>query len=110
MPEDWTNAESRSLAFLLSGSADGYHLNTHGEPEQDETFFVIFNASPESESYLLPQVDSIECWEPVLETASGGPGQRLTWQAGERYPAAARSVTVFSGKDGKSDSLGPPAR
>ena len=110
MPEDWTNADSRSLAFLLSGSADDYHLNSCGEPEQDQTFFVILNASPESESYLLPRVDSIECWEPVLETASGGPGERPTWQAGERYPAAARSVTVFIGRDGTSDPLGPPAR
>jgi len=109
-PEDWVDGDSRSLAFLLSGSADDYHLNARGEPEQDQTFFVILNASDESESYLLPQVASIECWERVLETASLEPGQRATWKGGERYPAPALSVTAFMGKDGASAPLGPPGR
>ena len=103
MPEDWANAESRSLACLLSGSAHGYYVNTRGEPEQDQTFFVILNASPESESYRLPQVDSIGCWEPALETANWRTEPQRTWQGGERYAAAAHSLAVFIGRDGKSD-------
>ena len=48
------------------------HLPTVGDGRQSGTSESpsILNASPESESYLLPRVASIEGWEPVLETAS----------------------------------------
>ena len=40
--------------LLISGEADNYHVTASGEPEPDDTFFLVLNAHHEEIVYVLP--------------------------------------------------------
>src|SRR5690606_15050494 len=43
--DDWNVHYAHCLGFVISGDAGKYHLTAGGEPETDDTFFVIMNSS-----------------------------------------------------------------
>jgi glycogen operon protein len=68
-PGDWGDPEDRCLAFVVSGEADGYHLTESGEPEPDETFLVVLDASRAEGELVLPADPAGAGWRVVLDTA-----------------------------------------
>jgi glycogen operon protein len=66
---DWGNGGNRSLRLLLSGEAGQLHLTTRGEPEPDDTFLMVLNASDEPIDHTLPGVTFGNRWEKVIDTA-----------------------------------------
>jgi glycogen operon protein len=82
-PGDWGDPDDRCLAFVVSGEADGYHLTEAGEPEPDDTFLVVLEATRAEGSLVLPAEPADAAWRVVLDTAE----QHV---AGSDFPAGAK--------------------
>jgi glycogen operon protein len=78
--EDWSVHYARCLAFLINGAAGQYHLTAMGEPQPDDSFFVVLNSGDQPARYLLPEAPDGE-WELVLDTAREEP-----FEDGDRLP------------------------
>jgi glycogen operon protein len=91
---DWADPEDRCLAFVVSGDADGYHLTETGEPEPDDSFLVVLDASREAGTLTLPSAAHGASWRVVLDTGgASAPGTELV--AGTAVSVAAPCVVVF---------------
>jgi isoamylase len=73
-PQDWEVPFARSLGFLLSGEAHGYHLSARGEPEPDDSFVFLMNAHHEAVTWRLPPDASGARWEVLVDTARADAG------------------------------------
>lgn len=93
-PADWGDPEDRCLACVVSGEADGYHVTPTGEPEPDDTFLVILDASREPQTLKLPAPALGASWRVVLDTA-----ERLTpgtaYASDAELPLAAPCAVVL---------------
>jgi glycogen operon protein len=69
--EDWEEASNRRLGVLLSGEAGLRFLTETGEPEPDDTFLLILNASHEAVEWALPPCSVGFVWELVFDTTEG---------------------------------------
>jgi len=107
-PSDWDAEYARSLGFILSGDALGYHLTPVGEPEPGDSFFVVMNAAPDELDYAVPEARFGRRWELVLDTATEDPlASGSIVEAGDRFKLGARSLRLFVRRDGSpSDGLG----
>jgi isoamylase len=97
---DWEAAFARSLGFILSGEALGYHLTPTGEPEPGDSLLVVLNAGPQDLAYRLPKPDFGSHWQLIVDTALESPcvaGPTLF--AGERFELGARSMRIFVRRD-----------
>jgi glycogen operon protein len=93
---DWDNGFERTLAFLLSGEAGGYHLTEQGEPVPDDDFFVVLNAHDAAVEHRLPDLPGDDRrFEVLIATADETGAETPVWQAGQHYEAPPRSVTAF---------------
>ncbi|WP_404379287.1 glycogen debranching protein GlgX [Caenispirillum salinarum] len=52
--DDWGDGHAKTLRFVLSGEAGNFHLTPRGEPEPDDTFLVMMNASDQAIEHVLP--------------------------------------------------------
>ena len=95
-PDDWSDPEMHSLAFVVRGEAGEYHLTPRGEPQPDDSFFVILNAWHEGVDWTLPPMSAGDRWRLLIDTESpnGLDGDRV-FADGEVFPTAARSMAVF---------------
>jgi glycogen operon protein len=57
------------LGVLLSGEAGVKHVTMTGEPEPDDTFLLLFNATTRLVTFELPREQSAYCWTTVIDTA-----------------------------------------
>ncbi|MEV5612679.1 glycogen debranching protein GlgX [Streptomyces sp. NPDC052225] len=94
--KDWGVAQARSMAVFLNGNAIS-EPGPRGERILDDSFLLLFNASPEELEFVVP-VNHGRQWEAVVDTAldDGLPaddGQKV--RAGDRLTLAARSLTVL---------------
>ncbi|MEX2207758.1 MAG: glycogen debranching protein GlgX [Myxococcota bacterium] len=106
-PSDWEVGYARSLGFVLSGEALGYHLTVRGEPEPGDTFFVVMNADPTELDYRAPAAGADACWELVLDTAAEAPlagGRSL--QSLQPFELSGRSLRLFRRRDTRSANGG----
>jgi glycogen operon protein len=93
---DWANADLSSLGFLLRGEAGEYHLTATGEPQPDESFLLLLNASHLPLGWRLPHLEIAGGWTRVIDTAeANGFGESSRHGDGEEIPVAARSLVLM---------------
>jgi isoamylase len=95
-PADWSVPYARTLGFLLSGEAHGYHLTAFGQPEVDDSFLVVMNAHHEAVAWRLPGDGLGARWGVLVDTArADAAGRDETYGAGAQMHVAARSLVVL---------------
>ena len=94
--EDWANEDLPYLSFLLRGEAGEYHVTETGEPQPDDSFFVILNAFHEEADWTLPSLEVGSRWERLMDTAEDDPfsGGRFV-NDGEIYQLNPRSFALM---------------
>ncbi|ESQ07020.1 glycogen debranching protein GlgX [Streptomyces albidoflavus] len=93
---DWDSAQARALTVFLNGNAIS-EPGPRGESIQDDSFLLMFNASPEPLEFLVPTGLGQE-WQAVVETAApqgARPGDGPKVEAGQRLTLPDRSLTVL---------------
>jgi glycogen operon protein len=94
--EDWGNGHAKAIALLLSGEAGLIHLTERGEPEADDTFLLLVNASHEDVAFMLPAPEPIEAWHLLVNTAvDPGFGFEEQCDPGSSFTAPARSLALL---------------
>jgi glycogen operon protein len=87
-PDDWANPVAKSLQIMLSGAAGERFITVKGEPEPDDDFLLLMNASELEIDFTLPNGE----WTIVLDTADSAEGRDCSGS----YHAASRSLTVLT--------------
>ncbi|MEU3383674.1 glycogen debranching protein GlgX [Streptomyces albidoflavus] len=93
---DWDSAQARALTVFLNGNAIS-EPGPRGESIHDDSFLLMFNASPEPLEFLVPTGLGQE-WQAVVETAApqgARPGDGPKVEAGQRLTLPDRSLTVL---------------
>ena len=93
---DWDSAQARALTVFLNGNAIS-EPGPRGESIHDDSFLLMFNASPEPLEFLVPTGLGHE-WQAVVETAApegARPGDGPKVKAGQRLTLPDRSLTVL---------------
>ncbi|KLI98821.1 glycogen debranching protein GlgX [Streptomyces sp. KE1] len=93
---DWDSAQARALTVFLNGNAIS-EPGPRGESIHDDSFLLMFNASPEPLEFLVPTGLGQE-WQAVVETAApegARPGDGPKVKAGQRLTLPDRSLTVL---------------
>ncbi len=92
---DWENPGSRSLGVFFNGDALT-DLTPWGEPEQDDSFLLMFNANFEPVAFHVPARRFGARWELELSTSEPElkPGSR-TFAARAEVPLLERSIVVL---------------
>jgi glycogen operon protein len=99
--EDWADPEHRSLGFVLSGEARGYHLTAGGEPEVDDTILVLLNAHSHAVEFHLPGDPWGGTWRRVISTDPASAGGEV-FAAGAALRLDGRTLELFvEGGDGR---------
>lgn len=93
---DWDSTQARALTVFLNGNAIS-EPGPRGESIQDDSFLLMFNASPETLEFVVPAHHGRQ-WQVVIDTAApdGVPsvaGPKAL--AGERLILPDRSLTVL---------------
>ena len=93
---DWASP-TKYLSFLLSGEAGHYHLTLAGQPEPDDSFFVILNAEEKPVHFVFPAPSYALGWTQVVDTnVPDGFPKGAPYRPGAGHRAAARSLQLFS--------------
>ncbi|HET7246759.1 MAG TPA: glycogen debranching protein GlgX [Streptosporangiaceae bacterium] len=92
--QDWDAGFAQSLTVFLNGDAIT-EADRRGQPIRDDSFLLLFNASPRELEFILPPARYGESWETVLDTAR--PAERFEdmAKAGELVPVRDRSLQVL---------------
>ena len=93
---DWNSARASALTVFLNGNAIS-EPGARGERISDDSFLLMFNASPKPLDFVVP-VDHGRQWEVIVDTAltegvSAEPAAKV--QAGDRLTLVDRSLTVL---------------
>ncbi|WP_055566437.1 glycogen debranching protein GlgX [Streptomyces atriruber] len=93
---DWAASQARALSVFLNGNAIS-EPGQRGERISDDSFLLMFNASPEPIEFVVP-VNHGRQWQLVIDTAHEDgvppePGPKV--RAGDRLTLADRSLTVL---------------
>lgn len=98
---DWTDGGAKCLRLVLSGEAGQFHLTATGEPEPDDDFLVIMNASMETITHVAPKVPSGGVWETLIDTGTvvslkdAPPTQREPLKAGQRFDVEPNTLVLM---------------
>ncbi|MFF3644333.1 glycogen debranching protein GlgX [Streptomyces sp. NPDC002564] len=95
-PRDWGAAQARALSVFLNGNAIS-EPSPRGERISDDSFLLMFNASPEPLEFVVP-VNHGRQWQLVVDTAHEDgvppePGPKV--RAGDRITLTDRSLAVL---------------
>ncbi|MEZ7003403.1 glycogen debranching protein GlgX [Streptomyces sp. AD55] len=92
---DWTSARASALTVFLNGNAIS-EPGPRGERVLDDSFLLLFNASPKTLGFVVP-LDHGRQWELVVDTArpAGVPDAVTKVQAGDRLTLTDRSLAVL---------------
>ncbi|MGP3982129.1 glycogen debranching protein GlgX [Streptomyces sp. KR80] len=93
---DWQQASARSITVFLNGHAIS-EPGPRGERIRDDSFLLMFNASPEVRHFVVP-VDHGRQWQVVVDTArmeGVAPGTGRKVKAGDRFTLLDRSLLVL---------------
>ncbi|MFC7302901.1 glycogen debranching protein GlgX [Streptomyces monticola] len=93
---DWNRSHARALTVFLNGNAIS-EPGPRGERIQDDSFLMMFNASPDPIEFTVP-VNHGRQWQVVVDTARAEgvpPGTGPKLKAGERLTLPDRSLTVL---------------
>ncbi|MGQ0844243.1 MAG: glycogen debranching protein GlgX [Sporichthyaceae bacterium] len=92
--EDWATGYAKSVAVFLNGGAIT-EAGSQGEHIEDDSFYLIFNASHEPVDFALPEETFGSVWLAVLDTAVPDVGGRPVARAGEKLTMTGRSLLVL---------------
>jgi glycogen operon protein len=94
--QDWDAGFAQSLTVFLNGGAIT-EADRRGQPIRDDSFLLLFNASPRELKFTLPPASYGEVWDTVLDTAR--PDERFedapTIKAGGLVLLRERSVQLL---------------
>jgi isoamylase len=94
--QDWDAGSAQSLTVFLNGGAIT-EADRRGQPIRDDSFLLLFNASPRELEFAVPPARYGESWETVLDTAR--PAERfedpVMAKAGGLIPVRDRSLQVL---------------
>ena len=94
--QDWDAGFAQSLTVFLNGGAIT-EADRRGQPIRDDSFLLLFNASPHELEFAVPPARYGDMWETVLDTAR--PAERFddapAVKAGGLVPVRDRSVQVL---------------
>ncbi|WP_449342435.1 glycogen debranching protein, partial [Streptomyces aurantiogriseus] len=93
---DWTSAQASALTVFLNGNAIS-EPGARGERITDDSFLLMFNASPRTLEFVVP-VNHGRQWQVVVDTAHPEPvtrGADAKVTAGDRLTLVDRSMTVL---------------
>jgi isoamylase len=94
--QDWDAGFAQSLTVFLNGGAIT-EADRRGQPIRDDSFLLLFNASPRELEFALPPAGYGDEWETVLDT--GRPAEPFddpaAIKAGGLVPVRDRSVQVL---------------
>ena len=94
--QDWDAGFAQSLTVFLNGDSIT-EADRRGQPIRDDSFLLLFNASPRELEFSLPTARYGEVWETVLDT--GRPAEQFedgaAVKAGGLVPVRDRSVQVL---------------
>jgi len=106
--QDWMDGSARSLAVFLNGQGIP-SLDERGERVVDDSFYILFNAHWEPQSFRLApdRPHWGERWAKVIDTTSPqvrddgerGEGEREVYSLGEEVRVEGRSVVVLKRAD-----------
>jgi glycogen operon protein len=94
--QDWDSAQASALTVFLNGNAIS-EPGARGERITDDSFLLMFNASPEPLDFVVP-VNHGRQWQVVVDTARADgvpPGEGPKVAAGDRLTLVDRSLTVL---------------
>ncbi|MGQ4517228.1 glycogen debranching protein GlgX [Streptomyces sp. DW26H14] len=94
--QDWQASSASAMTVFLNGHAIS-EPGPRGERIADDSFLLMFNASPDDLEFLLP-VNHGRQWQLVVDTARPGgvpPGAGPTVDGGERITLMSRSMAVL---------------
>jgi glycogen operon protein len=99
--DEWADGHAKAIALLLSGEAGLFHLTDRGEPEADDTFLLLLNASHEDVTFVLPAPAPIDAWQHLINTAiDPGYGFEDRLDPGSTFDASARSLVLLVRRSG----------
>jgi isoamylase len=90
---DWEQPEWRVLGFFLNGHEIG-RRTPDGESLTDDSYVLLFNASPEEVSFQMPARRFGRIWEVELATGEHADAPRAL-RAREFFPLVPRSLALF---------------
>jgi len=94
--QDWDAGFAQSLTVFLNGDSIT-EADRRGQPIRDDSFLLLFNASPRELEFSLPTARYGEVWERVLDT--GRPAEQFedgaAVKAGGLVPVRDRSLQVL---------------
>ncbi|WP_369217630.1 glycogen debranching protein GlgX [Streptomyces flavofungini] len=93
---DWDASHTRALSVFMNGNAIS-EPGQRGERITDDSFLLMFNASPDPIEFVVP-VNHGRQWQVVVDTALGEgvePDSGVKVQAGDRLTLTDRSLTVL---------------
>ena len=94
--EDWGSGDIHWVSFLVRGEAGEYHLTARGEPQPDDSFFVILNAHHDAAEWVLPSITAGVGWSLLFDAdLDNGSDSEQLYEDGSAYPVAPRSTVVF---------------
>ncbi|MFD1658827.1 glycogen debranching protein GlgX [Streptomyces caeni] len=94
--QDWTSAQAGALTVFLNGNAIS-EPGPRGERITDDSFLLLFNASPKPLEFVVPAGHGRQ-WQVVVDTAvpeGVAPGTGTKIEAGGRLTLVDRSLTVL---------------
>ncbi|HSF66562.1 MAG TPA: glycogen debranching protein GlgX [Nitrospiraceae bacterium] len=94
--QDWLQGYERCLGMRLAGNAIN-ETDARGNPIEDDTFLVLFNAHCETTPFILPAHKRGVRWQQVLDSTFSTNRQthRKQYKGGECYDLKARSIAVL---------------
>jgi glycogen operon protein len=90
---DWEQPECRVLGFFLNGR-EIRRRTPEGEPMLDESYILLFNASPDETVFQLPARRFGRVWEVELTTEAEPEAPRAL-RAREAFPLGPRSLALL---------------
>ena len=95
--DDWQDPHAKAIMLLLSGEAGFMHLTEEGEPEPDDTFVLLLNASHEDVEFTLPPRAADGVWHVEINTTSESGLDDASLEVGKPFHSAARSFVLLRG-------------
>jgi isoamylase len=99
----WQAGFARAIGVFLNGDAL-LRRGPRGERVYDDSFYAVFNGSPDDLDFVLPDVSYGGQWTTVLDTAEDDPAlafplNAATTKAGESISATSRSIVLLRRQD-----------
>ncbi|MBK8175824.1 MAG: glycogen debranching protein GlgX [Rhodospirillales bacterium] len=93
--DDWGDGGLHRISFVVRGEAGEYHLTPRGEPQPDDSFFVILNADHEVVEWTIPTMSAGHVWQLLIETDRDEIVDGETYGDGDLFAVQPRSLAVF---------------